>query len=96
MRSCASRSQPRLKPFSLRLRRHEIGRQRRPFAEEVRVHLFDQKFLGFLGAEIEPVLTGKRSGPVMEEPHRWLEMQFAERKAEPNSGLGKVSPRKRN
>jgi transposase len=31
-----------------------------------------------------------RSGPVMEELHRWLEAQFAERKVEPNSGLGKA------
>jgi hypothetical protein len=32
----------------------------------------------------------QRSGPVMEELHRWLEGQFAERKVEPNSGLGKA------
>jgi len=32
----------------LRLRRHEIGRQRRAFAEEVVVHLLDQKLLRFL------------------------------------------------
>jgi len=30
------------------------------------------------------------SGPVMEKLHRWLEAQFAERKTEPNSGLGKA------
>lgn len=30
------------------------------------------------------------SGPVMEQLHRWLEVQFAERKTEPNSGLGKA------
>jgi transposase len=30
------------------------------------------------------------SGPVMEQLHRWLEAQFAERKTEPNSGLGKA------
>jgi transposase len=32
----------------------------------------------------------KRSGPVMEQLHHWLEAQFAERKTEPNSGLGKA------
>ena len=35
-------------------------------------------------------LHQQRSGPVMEELHRWLEAQFAERKVEPNSGLGKA------
>jgi transposase len=35
-------------------------------------------------------LHQQRSGPVMEELHRWLELQFAERKVEPNSGLGKA------
>lgn len=30
------------------------------------------------------------SGPVMEELHGWLEAQLAEKKAEPNSGLGKA------
>ncbi|MGA9259523.1 MAG: transposase, partial [Candidatus Sulfotelmatobacter sp.] len=30
------------------------------------------------------------SGPVMEQLHRWLEARFAERKTEPNSGLGKA------
>jgi hypothetical protein len=30
------------------------------------------------------------SRPVMEKLHRWLEAQFAERQAEPNSGLGKA------
>ena len=30
------------------------------------------------------------SGPVMEKLHPWLEGQFAERKTEPNSGLGKA------
>ena len=34
--------------------------------------------------------TGSRSGPVMEKPHGWLETQFAERRTEPNSGLGKA------
>ncbi len=32
----------------------------------------------------------ERSGPVMEELHGWLEAQSAERKTEPNSGLGKA------
>jgi hypothetical protein len=32
----------------------------------------------------------QRSGPVMEQLHRWLELQLAERKTEPNSGLGKA------
>jgi transposase len=32
----------------------------------------------------------ERSGPVMEKLHHWLEAQFAERKTEPNSGLGKA------
>jgi len=32
----------------------------------------------------------ERSGPVMEELHRWLEVQFAEHRTEPNSGLGKA------
>ena len=32
----------------------------------------------------------QRSGPVMEQLHRWLEMQLAERRTEPNSGLGKA------
>jgi transposase len=30
------------------------------------------------------------SAPVMEELHKWLEVQFAEHKTEPNSGLGKA------
>jgi hypothetical protein len=32
----------------------------------------------------------ERSGPVMHELHGWLEAQFAERRAEPKSGLGKA------
>ena len=32
----------------------------------------------------------EHSGPVMEQLHGWLEAQFAERKTEPNSGLGKA------
>jgi len=31
----------------------------------------------------------EHSGPVMAKLHGWLEAQFAERKTEPNSGLGK-------
>lgn len=30
------------------------------------------------------------SGPVMDQLHDWLQAQFAERKTEPNSGLGKA------
>ena len=32
----------------------------------------------------------ERSGPVLDQLHGWLEAQFAERKTEPNSGLGKA------
>ena len=32
----------------------------------------------------------ERSGPLMDQLHGWLEGQFAERKTEPNSGLGKA------
>ena len=32
----------------------------------------------------------EHSGPVMDELHDWLEAQLAERKTEPNSGLGKA------
>jgi transposase len=32
----------------------------------------------------------EQSSPVMEQLHRWLEAQFAQRKTEPNSGLGKA------
>ena len=35
-------------------------------------------------------LHQERSGPVMDQLHRWLEAQLAERKTEPNSGLGKA------
>jgi transposase len=35
-------------------------------------------------------LHRQRSAPVMEELHAWLERQFAERRTEPNSGLGKA------
>jgi hypothetical protein len=30
------------------------------------------------------------SGPVMDQLHKWMEAQFADRKTEPNSGLGKA------
>ncbi len=32
----------------------------------------------------------QHSGPVMEEMHRWLETQFAQKRVEPNSGLGQA------
>jgi hypothetical protein len=32
----------------------------------------------------------ERSGPVMEQLHQWLEAQLAEKRTEPNSGLGKA------
>jgi len=35
-------------------------------------------------------LHRQRSAPVVEELHAWLERQFAERRTEPNSGLGKA------
>jgi hypothetical protein len=35
-------------------------------------------------------LHRERSGPVVDELHNWLERQIAERKTEPNSGLGKA------
>jgi hypothetical protein len=35
-------------------------------------------------------LHRERCGPVMNELHSWLERQFAERRTEPNSGLGKA------
>jgi transposase IS66 family protein len=31
-----------------------------------------------------------QSGPLMKQLHDWMEAQFAERKTEPNSGLGKA------
>jgi len=43
-----------------------------------------------LSAEDRLKLHQKRSGPVMEQLHAWLEAQFAEKKTEPNSGLGKA------
>jgi transposase len=35
-------------------------------------------------------LHQQRSAPVMDELHNWLQRQFAERRTEPNSGLGKA------
>ena len=35
-------------------------------------------------------LHQERSGPVMDELHKWLGAQLAERRTEPNSGLGKA------
>jgi len=43
-----------------------------------------------LSADERLQLHQQRSGPVMEELHRWLELQFAEHQVEPNSGLGKA------
>jgi len=43
-----------------------------------------------LSAEDRLKLHRKQSGPVMEQLHAWLEAQFAEKKTEPNSGLGKA------
>ena len=35
-------------------------------------------------------LHQERSGPAMDELHKWLEAQLAEKRTEPNSGLGKA------
>jgi len=43
-----------------------------------------------LSAEDRLHLHQKQSGPVMEQLHGWLEAQLAEKKTEPNSGLGKA------
>ena len=43
-----------------------------------------------LTAEERLRLHQQRSGPVMDQLRSWLEAQFAERKTEPNSGLGKA------
>jgi transposase len=43
-----------------------------------------------LSAENRLRLHQKQSGPVMEQLHQWLQAQFAEKKTEPNSGLGKA------
>src|SRR5450432_3188819 len=56
-RNCSSTWRRRWRLSGLRLRRHEIGRQRRALAEEVTVHLLQQKFLRLLGAQVEPVLV---------------------------------------
>jgi hypothetical protein len=45
---------------------------------------------GALTAEERLRFHQQHSGPVMEKLHGWLEAQFAERKTEPNSGLGKA------
>ena len=45
---------------------------------------------GGLTAEERLRFHQERSGPVMDQLHGWLEAQFAERKTEPNSGLGKA------
>ena len=43
-----------------------------------------------LSAEDRLKLHQKQSGPVMEQLHAWLDAQFAEKKTEPNSSLGKA------
>lgn len=43
-----------------------------------------------LSPELRLELHRERSAPVMDELHDWLEWQVAERKTEPNSGLGKA------
>ena len=43
-----------------------------------------------LSAEDRLRLHQKQSGPLIEKLHSWLEAQFAEKKTEPNSGLGKA------
>ena len=45
---------------------------------------------GALTAEERLRFHQEHSGPVMEKLHGWLEAQFAERKTEPNSSLGKA------
>jgi hypothetical protein len=45
---------------------------------------------GSLTAEERLRFHQQHSQPVMEKLHSWLEAQFAERKIEPNSGLGKA------
>jgi hypothetical protein len=39
---------------------------------------------------VDPGNLLKKSGQVMEQLHAWLEVQFAEKKTEPNWGLGKA------
>jgi transposase len=43
-----------------------------------------------LSAEDRLRLHQEQSGPVMEQLHTWLDTQLAEKKTEPNSGLGKA------
>jgi hypothetical protein len=45
---------------------------------------------GELSAEDRLRFHQERSGPVMNQLHGWLEAQLAEKKTEPNSGLGKA------
>jgi transposase len=44
----------------------------------------------FLTPEQRLQLHQQRSGPVMEQLHHWLEAQLAQKRTEPNSGLGKA------
>src|ERR1051326_7094914 len=57
MKSCGFGSPRRWRRSSLRLRRHEVGRQCGAFAKEIFVHLIDEKFMGLRSAEIEAVLV---------------------------------------
>ena len=43
-----------------------------------------------LSPEDRLLLHQEHSAPLMDELHEWMEMQFAEHKTEPNSGLGKA------
>jgi len=43
-----------------------------------------------MSAEDRPHSHQEHSGPVMEKLHTWCEVQFEERKVEPNSGLGQA------
>jgi hypothetical protein len=43
-----------------------------------------------LSAQLRLLFHQRHSGPVMNELHGWLETQLAEKKTEPNSGLGKA------
>jgi transposase len=45
---------------------------------------------GNLTPQARLYLHQERSGPVMDKLHAWLEAQLAEKKTEPNSGLGKA------
>src|SRR5512133_3941565 len=57
MRNCDSALQPRWRRSGLRLRRYEIGRQLRALAEEVLVHLLQQKLLGLRRAKVEAIFV---------------------------------------